>query len=72
MLCCVILCRLQPGPGRVNLLYLIDSCLKQQNQLRTSGKPVHAQVRVSLSAVWVTYRRRRQQRWQGPSNAVPV
>lgn len=48
LFCCVILCRLQPGPGRVNLLYLIDSCLKQQNQLRTSGKLVHAQVSVSL------------------------
>jgi hypothetical protein len=39
---------LPPGPGRVNLLYLIDSCLKQQNQLRASGKPMHAQV----SPVW--------------------
>jgi hypothetical protein len=41
---CGALCRLQPGPGRVNLLYLIDSCLKQQNQLRTSGNPIHTQV----------------------------
>jgi hypothetical protein len=39
------MCRLPPGPGRVNLLYLMDSCLKQQNSLRASGKPMHAQVR---------------------------
>jgi hypothetical protein len=36
--------RLPAGPGRVNLLYLMDSCLKQQNSLRASGKPMHAQV----------------------------
>lgn len=40
-----VLRRLPAGPARVNLLYLIDSCLKQQNQMRASGKAMHSQVR---------------------------
>jgi hypothetical protein len=40
----LLLRRLPQGPARVNLLYLIDSCLKQQNQMRASGKAMHSQV----------------------------
>jgi len=46
----LLLYRLPPGPARVNLLYLIDSCLKQQHQLKAAGQQLHVQVSLSLQS----------------------
>jgi hypothetical protein len=42
--------KLPPGPPRVNLLYLVDSALKQQGQRRSSGADVHSQVSMSAGS----------------------